>query len=105
MISSVAKVSMAQRLDAHEEFAVEKILCLFAPLREKQCLSQRRKEPQRRKGVVLKLVDTIGWLDNNSGTPGRDARVNLPSIVPPEPRMLEKLGRIRLLYIVLGVLL
>src|SRR6476659_6746261 len=31
----------------------------------------------------------------------------LPSlpIVPPEPRMLEKLGRIRLLYIVLGVLL
>ncbi|HEU5132376.1 MAG TPA: hypothetical protein VFT26_09745, partial [Pyrinomonadaceae bacterium] len=37
--------------------------------------------------------------------PRAEARVTLPSIVPPEPRMLEKLGRIRLLYIVLGVLL
>src|ERR1044072_9084054 len=30
---------------------------------------------------------------------------DLPPIVPPDSRMLEKLGRIRLLYIVLGVLL
>ncbi|HLM25002.1 MAG TPA: HD domain-containing phosphohydrolase [Pyrinomonadaceae bacterium] len=46
-------------------------------------------------------------LDHNTQTPS-DCRSNpddLPSIVPPDQRMLEKLGRIRLLYIVLGVLL
>src|SRR6185369_10405118 len=44
---------------------------------------------------------------NNNQTPNSVVRSprDLPSIVPPEPRMLEKLGRIRLLYIVLGVLL